>query len=226
MKMTWDHSKENDTRQLVILLPGIWDKPAEFKTHGFIEIARKNDIEHDFLSVDANIAYLVRGNFSQRFMEDVIIPARKKGYQSFWLIGISLGGYNALSYYLDQPETIEGVVLLSPYVGVNKEEDFLHQIRQFIDSENLSSVSERVPYTNWERLAAFKKRSSLKNIYLAYGRQDGFASRYSEFERLLPSENIHAIDGNHDWRTWSRLWEELLQMGMIKPLQSATTQTP
>lgn len=226
MKVTWHHSKNNDSRQLVILLPGIWDKPAEFIDHGFIEIARKNNIEHDFLIVDANITYLIRGNFSQRFIADVITPAQEKGYKSFWLVGISLGGYNALSYYLDHPEEIEGVVLLSPYIGVDKEEDLLHQIRQYVNKDDLPSITQRIPYTNWERLASFEKHGSLKNIYLAYGRQDKFAPGYSEFEQLLPHENIHAIDGNHDWRTWSRLWEELLKMHMIKPLQSATTQTP
>lgn len=226
MEMTWHHSKNHSSRKLLILLPGIWDNPADFENHGFIDIARKNRLAHDFLLVDANIAYLIRGNFSERFTADIITPAREKGYESFWLIGISLGGYNSLSYYLDHPEAIDGVVLLSPYTGVNKKQNLFHRMRKYIDSDDLSSVSERIPYMNWESLAAFEEHNSLENIYLAYGRQDDFAPGYSEFEQLLPPENIYAVDGGHDWQTWSTLWNDLLEMNIIKPLQSTASNMP
>lgn len=224
--MTWHHSKDNDNRKIIILLPGLWGDRADFEDHGFIDIAHKNGLTHDFLSVDANAAYLIRGNFPERFMADVITPVQSNGYQSIWLLGISFGGYFALSYYLDHPETIEGVILLSPYTGVNKERDPMYRILQFIDRDHSPAKSQQVPYTYWDRLADFEQHNTLDNIYLGYGRQDDIAPKYNGFKQLLPPENIHTVAGNHDWPTWSRLWDDLLEMDIVTKSLHSTARSP
>jgi enterochelin esterase-like enzyme len=47
-------------------------------------------------------------------------------------------------------------------------------------------------------------------LYLGYGRDDRFSPAHSLLARALPADAIDVIDGGHDWRTWSKLWENFL----------------
>ena len=50
-----------------------------------------------------------------RLKEDVINPAKEKGYTKIWLVGISLGGLGSLLYAMEHPSDIEGMLVLAPY---------------------------------------------------------------------------------------------------------------
>jgi hypothetical protein len=47
-------------------------------------------------------------------------------------------------------------------------------------------------------------------LYLGFGRQDRFAAGLELLARNLPPDSVNVIDGGHDWRTWTRLWENFL----------------
>jgi hypothetical protein len=47
-------------------------------------------------------------------------------------------------------------------------------------------------------------------MYLGYGQEDRFSAAHRLLARELPAEAVDVIGGGHDWRTWTRLWENFL----------------
>src|SRR5712672_3477612 len=52
----------------------------------------------DIVVADLHFGYYLRQTAIERLREDVILPARTRGYQCISLVGISLGGFGALYY--------------------------------------------------------------------------------------------------------------------------------
>ncbi|MGE5173202.1 MAG: hypothetical protein ACM3MD_05175 [Betaproteobacteria bacterium] len=48
--------------------------------------------------VNAHMGYYLNGTVFTRLKEDVIEPAKARGYDQIWLVGNSLGGYGSISY--------------------------------------------------------------------------------------------------------------------------------
>ena len=53
----------------------------------------------------------------ERIREDIIIPAKARGYRNIWMLGISMGGMGAIWYDRTHPGDVNGLILLSPYLG-------------------------------------------------------------------------------------------------------------
>jgi pimeloyl-ACP methyl ester carboxylesterase len=58
----------------------------------------------------------------------------------------------------------------------------------------------------WRHL---KSRAS-SPVLLGYGRDDRFSAAHQLLAKSLPADAVHVIDGGHQWRTWSKLWENFL----------------
>ncbi len=102
---------------LLVFLPGKGDQPESYETEGFVESVKKLNLPVDMLGADAHIGYYLQKNFLERLRKDVIMPAKARGYERIWLIGISLGGLGALWYDGSCPGDVEGIVSLAPYLG-------------------------------------------------------------------------------------------------------------
>jgi hypothetical protein len=96
------------SRALLVLLPGRHDTAADFQKHGFVRVARESGAPVDLVAADAQYGYYIARTLGQRLAEDVFAPARARGYRSFWISGISMGGLglfqigrqtNALIFY-------------------------------------------------------------------------------------------------------------------------------
>ncbi|MCK5360209.1 MAG: alpha/beta hydrolase [Gammaproteobacteria bacterium] len=119
LDLQWEsNQKQNDT--LIIFLPGVRDNKQDFIDKGLFSRLQQSGIKVDMVAADLHLAYLENNTSVQRLHEDIILPARSNGYKKVWLVGISLGGLNALLYQKNRPEDICGLVLLSPYLGEKK----------------------------------------------------------------------------------------------------------
>src|SRR4030095_13806393 len=104
MKTHLKHAQEgvrSDT--LLMFLPGAFLKPEEFEREGFVQAVRERALAADALLVDADVSYYYDQTFIERLNEDVIRPQRARGYESIWLVGISIGGFGALGPQLSPP---------------------------------------------------------------------------------------------------------------------------
>jgi len=208
------YASVNHPQELLIFLPGIGDVLEDYEFRGFIDAARRNAVPFDMTVADLHFGYYIKRIAIERLREDIILPARAKGYTRISLAGISLGGFGALYYAMHHPEDIARLFLLAPYLG---DERVIGEISQAGGvkswSPDTTSAEHDEPRKLWrwlKRVANGTGSLSLVDFYLAYGLQDAFAAGNNLLAELLPAGHVYKIRGKHDWTTWSSLWDMLL----------------
>ena len=187
------------------------DEPESFKSEGFAEAVREAKPAVDMIGVDAHMGYYLKGIFPARLREDVIIPAKEKGYDRIWLIGVSLGGLGALWYDGRYPGDLAGVVAIAPYLG-EPETSREISLAGGLAKWNPGYIAPNdFPKQIWRGLKMYTQRKkNFSNVYVGYGLQDGFAATNAVFCRVLPEKQVSTCNGGHDWDTWRLLWAEIL----------------
>jgi hypothetical protein len=196
-----DDQKQHDT--LIIFLPGVRDDKQDFLNKGLFARLQQSGIKADMVATGLNLAYLKESTGMTRLHEDIITPAQTNGYKNIWLVGISLGGLNALLYLKNRPEDICGLILLSPYLGEKKISN------EIIQAGGIGKWHP-VKINDWndeETLWSWLKKADLNNVYLGTGSEDRFFSLQQQLAQLLPTKNTHVIKGGHRWPVWQELWK-------------------
>lgn len=202
LKQLWVTSgKNNDT--LIIFLPGVRDNKEDFLDKGMFAQPREAALKTNMVAADLNLAYLQNGTGTERLHEDIIAPAHNRGYKNIWLVGISLGGLNALLYLKNRPDDICGVILLSPFLGEN---GISNSIIQAGGIEHWQPANRDKP-DDEEALWLWLKKARLNSVFLGAGTADRFFPLHKQLAQLLPDKNIHFIDGGHRWPVWQKLWQ-------------------
>jgi pimeloyl-ACP methyl ester carboxylesterase len=197
---------------LFVFLPGRWDDPESFQKEGFIEAVREVKLPVDMIGVDAHLGYYLKGIFPSRLREDVIIPAKEKGYDQIWLIGISLGGLGALWYDGRFPGDVAGLVAIAPYLGeaeTSREVSLAGGLAKWKPGHIAANDFQK---QIWRGLKIYTHRKkNFARVYVGYGLQDDFAATDGVFCQVLPEQQVSTCNGGHDWDTWRLLWAEILQ---------------
>jgi pimeloyl-ACP methyl ester carboxylesterase len=192
----------------IVCLPGAYHTPEDFLSAGFDTSVSDRGLRIDLLFVDAESRHLSDRHPLDQLKHDIVLPARALGYESIWLAGISLGGYMALDYATSNPEDLDGVCLLAPYLG-----------NRILTGEIARSTGLPAPVAGelagcdeerriWRFIQA--QHSGSRPLYLGYGREDRFAEAHRLMSRALPPDAVDVVPGGHDWRTWTTLWENFL----------------
>jgi pimeloyl-ACP methyl ester carboxylesterase len=217
-----------DHKELFVFLPGNGDPLNVFDKNGLTRAVRERNLPIDMVAVNAHLGYYIEGTIFMRLQEDVIGPAKARGYKEIWLIGNSLGAYGSITYASRHPGDITGIVLLGPFLGDKK---LIQEIRdagglQHWEPGDITDTTQEA----WERrLWKWLKESSRQKcfrspirhgsgedencppqIYMGYGKRDRFSYGDTLLAEYLPPENVFSIDGGHDWRTWKKLWDLIL----------------
>lgn len=196
---------------LLVFLPGLRDPAAVFANEGFVAAARTKGFEVDMIGVEAHVGYYMEKKFLQRMKEDVIDPAKRRGYRQIWLIGISLGGFGALWYDVENPGDLAGIVALAPYLG---EPEVIGEVGRAGGFAAWNPPADRVlddQYKIWRGLKNYERQEkNRQRVYLGYGLDDKFAKADGLLATVLPSDQVFTVAGDHDWPTWRILWERIL----------------
>jgi pimeloyl-ACP methyl ester carboxylesterase len=205
-------SGEKQQPTLVVFLPGLRDRSAVFADEGFTSALRASGVEADMIGVDAHLEYYVKKQFLVRMKEDVIAPAKRQGYRNIWLVGISLGGFGALWYDIENPGDLAGVVALSPYLG---EPEVVAAVARAGGLKGWHPEGNGEPDDQqriWQGLKSYESGGkSLNRLYLGYGDKDKFAVPDGMLAALLPPEQVFTVEGGHRWPVWRALWDEILK---------------
>jgi pimeloyl-ACP methyl ester carboxylesterase len=102
---------------LLVMLPGAYSTPDEFVHEGFVDALRQRRVPVDVVIAGATVDHYVEGKVLDRLHDELIAPARARGVQQVWLLGISLGGLFAMAYAARHPGQVSGVLALAPYLG-------------------------------------------------------------------------------------------------------------
>ncbi len=192
---------------LVVLLPGRGDRAQAFAEHGFVEAGASDAF--DVVAADAHFGYYADRSFIERLHEDVVRPARERGYSRIWLAGISMGGMGAILYTDAHPAMVDGLVLLAPYMG----EDAL--TAAITDAGGLAAWSGESaagkPYQRrlWRWLQGATGPQGSLPIVLGYGRDDRLAPAANLIADRLPPARVVTTPGGHRWPIWRRLWRRI-----------------
>lgn len=208
---------------LIVLLPGAYDTPQDFKDQGFIEAVRARKINADIQLVDAHINYYSNQLIVQRLQDEVVGPAKAKGYQRIWFAGISLGGYGALLYSMGHPDQIEGFFVIAPFMGPR---DIPAEIQKQGGLKNWTSeLQGNMDIDMWRWLKGYATQGAgLPDAYLGYGASDRFEKPNGLLADVLPQERSFVIPGGHDWATWKQLWANFLDTAALPRMDALKSQ--
>ncbi len=208
-------------RDLVVFLPGRGDLPEDFERRGLLQLAREQGLDADVLAVDSHLGYFVDRSIVIRLHDDVIAPARARGYERIWLAGISLGALGSILYLQEHPGDVAGAVLIAPYLGEKPLLDEIEKaggLRAWRPAPFSGGDYQR---ETWKWLQAHYANpaaatvSAAPPLWLGYGSKD----RYRQGDRLLaavlPPERVFTAPGGHAWGPWRALWGKLLGAGAL-----------
>ena len=196
---------------LIVFLPGAYDAPQDFFDYGFVKAVRDRRLAADIIAIDSHLGYFNNYTIPERMRDDVLLPARQRGYRSIWLVGISLGGLGSLLTTESYPG-VTGVMALAPYIAAEQAIAEVKSAGGLAQWQPQSSTASN----GWERrLLAWLKRYSAgavpdTRLLLGYGLQDRFAPALSLIGQTLDPQTVLTMPGGHDWPTWTTLWQRTL----------------
>jgi len=189
----------------MIWLPGAYHRAQEFEQEGFAQAVKQRRKSIDLRFVDLEMQHLNDQYALERLQSEIIVPARASG-ASIWMAGISLGGLLALDYASSHLDEINGLCLLAPYLGNRMliNEIAAAGLAAWEPGELADSDAER---RIWRYI---KTRVDSRPLFLGYGRGDRFSGAHDLLAAALPASSVDVVAGGHEWRTWTGLWEKIL----------------
>lgn len=207
---------------LVVFLPGILDFPDAFQERGWSGLLAEHGSECDAVAVDLHLRYyLVDGDeLPEVIVEDILVPAQARGYESIWLVGISIGGLGAAMIARDHPELVDGLMLFSPFFG---NPGLVDEVRRAggLAAWDPGVLPEHLTSDNFPRIAwGWLKRyvdepEGMPPLYLGFAEDDWIAPGNELLAAVLPPERVMSAAGAHGWSTWTPMFRELLDRADI-----------
>ena len=175
----------------------------------------------DSVAVNLHFRYYGDGGVSELVWEDVLAPAIARGYDEIWIVGISMGGLGTLLTAREHTRHIDGVILLSPYLG---EESFVRSVSDAGGLEEWTPPGEMPARMNGDNYSLFiwswlrryvDDPESMPELYLGFANGERLAPAAEMLARVLPEGHVLQQDGQHAWATWRPLFRTLL--GRARP---------
>lgn len=199
---------------LIILLPGIQNHSSAFESKGVVAMVSP-EAGIDLVTANAHMGYFEARNLDVRLREDVILPARERGYRHIEIAGVSLGGLGGLLYATHYPADIERVTALSPYVG---KDEIIEEVRSAggIQSwkpgrEDLANDSrDLLLWRNLVDLDYRNRPTSFPVVKIGVGASDRFVAANKYFCKEVLNTEPLVVPGGHTWSTWRTLFQKLV----------------
>lgn len=205
---------------LLVLLRGLGGSNSVFEDEGIIDEIRRRRLPFDIVAPDTNIGYYANHTLVERLKTDIIDPARRKGYKHIWIAGFSWGGLGTLIYLRNHPKDIDGVLLISPYLGLSS---LIQEIKDAGGIASWQKVTSSTDISDWSRLnwSWIREYSETPQhyppIYLGYGSKDWVTNDGPAlFATVLPEKRVFNYPGNHDMSTFKLLFSQQLDMLQVK----------
>lgn len=195
---------------LVIVLPGRYDSLHDLETAGIAQAIQHSWPVADVLLVGATPAYYQDGGLVRRLREQVIEPARRKGYREIWLSGASQGGMGSLFYEYAYPHEVAGLVLFAPYMG---DPDLIRGIAAAGGPAQWQPPLPKPAAMNlgnyqvetWRVIHQWSiDPARTERVWLACGSRDDFLSAAKMIAARLPAGHFIEPPGGHKWQVWDQ----------------------
>ena len=191
---------------LVVVLPGRADDLDDLAKTGMTETVQKAWPEADVLLAGATLPYYAEGHVQQRLHDEVIVPARARGYREIWLTGASMGGMGALLYERAYPHDVTGVVLYAPFMGSSAT---IEQItaaggpaRWDPGPKPAALTADNYQLEMWRVVKGWQDPAEAQRVWLVCGDTDRLLEVAELMAPLLPPKHFVEVKGGHDWPMW------------------------
>jgi pimeloyl-ACP methyl ester carboxylesterase len=204
------------SRCLVVLMPGMLDTADAYVTNGFFRDARAANNPCDLVAVDAHLGYYQSNTLRERVGRDVLLLAEARGYREIWIVGISMGGLGTMFLAREHPDIVDGVVLFAPFLG---DEAVVRGIAEAGGLEaweprDAGDWTSQSGYTTalWSWMRGYLEHpDDMPQLYLGVGTEDRLLPVARLLEPAMPPEHFATAPGGHNWTTWRVLWRRLLE---------------
>jgi pimeloyl-ACP methyl ester carboxylesterase len=204
-------------RTLLVMLPGRFGTANQFMDEGFVDMVLKAGYFLDVITAEAHIGYYYNNTVIERLRQDIILPAKARGYKRIWILGISLGGLGAIWYDRTHPGDVDGLILLAPYLGdkqIVDEVEAAGGMRGWHQGEQDKDLFQK---DIWVLIKGYEDhQTTAGRLFLGYGLQDSFARSNSLLAREIPADQVATLSGSHDWKTWRLLLTKLLENQVLR----------
>lgn len=207
-------AKQTATR-LVVVLPGRQDDLERLQDSGMAQSIQSVWPDADVTYAELTLDFYKTGEAMRRLREEVIAPARAKGYRELWLAGASLGGMGTLIYDAQFPNELDGMLLLAPYLGdydLLAEIDAAGGIARWEGGPSHGFTPESWQRDLWRYVKVLSndpQRSA--RIWLAYGDDDRLEKAMPLLTPALHAQQVFVRDGGHKWSVWTPATREMLE---------------
>lgn len=203
-------------RRTVVFLPGRGDDLAGLQRQHAAELVQASWPDADVILAGLTMPYYTSGVANQRLHDEVIVPLLKQpGHHPIWLAGISLGGMGALLYVDQYPADIDGMLLLSPYLGDAAIRDEIRAaggIRRWNPGVRQAIGPNTFQRELWRSIAHWRDDPArARTVWLAYGDKERFRAPIELMAALLPADHVLMLPGRHNWKLWSRTLPAVLR---------------
>ena len=208
--LLWDKA-EKKSDKLIIFIPGVYDSVDKFKKEFFFSDAREAGIKADIVAININAGHLAEKVMIPRIRKDIFRLIRNDGYKNIWIVGVSIGGLSSLVYLHHHEKDLCGVVVLAPYLADDR---LIEEVRKFGGIKKWVPAAEKIKDSIDDQINSLWRwlttKNDFSNIYLGYGKQDRYLVGSHLLETFLEPSHVISLDGEHDWVTGRKLWNEQL----------------
>jgi pimeloyl-ACP methyl ester carboxylesterase len=189
-----------------------------FEKEGFVEALRARHLPYDMVAPSTHFGYYKDRTLWKRLKTDVIEPAKTQGYENIWLVGVSMGGLGSLLYLKENPEDIDGVLIMGPFLG--DRDGIIREIRKAGGVRNWEP-GPYDEYEDWQRmlwhfLKEYEQTDQRRApLFLGVGTDDPYYDCQKLLIDYLPSERVLEIDGGHLLSTFKKIWLLFLDQQML-----------
>ncbi|MCX7512320.1 alpha/beta fold hydrolase [Frateuria sp. STR12] len=201
--------------RLVVMLPGRGDDRDSLARRGIAQLIQRQWPDADVILTGLTMPFYRQGHAVRRLRDEVIVPARARRYEQVWLAGISLGGMGALMYDRAYPGEIDGLLLISPYLGdksIYREIQAAGGLSRWQPGPVQAFTPETYQRELWRYLQDWSGQPDrTRSVWLAYGNRERFRDRIALLAGQLPPGHAFELAGLHDWTLWKPAARILLQ---------------
>jgi pimeloyl-ACP methyl ester carboxylesterase len=185
-----EHPKDYG-RGLVVLFPGR-DSPERFVKTGFVDLLERSRLPLDLVAADAHPGFFWNETILERMHEDVLVPAREKGYSPIYLAGISLGAVAAGLYAMQHPDVVKAVLLVAPSFDAGV-------VLEGKPPKDRTHAYDRALWSWVREHANEPPQKGRPLLYLGFGDKDRRHETLEVLARSFPPERVYRTPGCHDW---------------------------
>lgn len=201
--------------RLVVMLPGRGDDLASMQRRKVAQAIQSAWPDADVVLTGLTMPFYRQGRAAQRLHDEIVAPARARNERPIWIAGISLGGMGAVLYEHDYPNQVDGMLLLSPYLGENAIHDEIRAaggLAHWNPGPAQALGPDTFQHELWRTLKGWSEDSArARSVWLAYGDREPFRVPIELMSGSLPREHVLMLPGQHDWALWDSTLRALLE---------------